>query len=63
MNYGNPSVSIIPLSEWESIKIRCDDDTYTIPSEKMLRELMIMPVPDLILITNIGSPASMGRIG
>lgn len=53
MNYGNPSVSIIPLSEWESIKIRCDDDTYTIPSEKMLRELMIMPVPDLILITNI----------
>jgi hypothetical protein len=53
MNYGNSSISIIPLSEWESIKVSCDDDTYTIPSEKMLRELIIMPVPDLILITNI----------
>ncbi len=53
MNYGNPSISIIPLSEWKSIKIRLDDETYTIPNEKMLRELIIMPVPDLILITNI----------
>lgn len=53
MNYGNPSISLIPLSKCESIKISYDDDTYTIPNEKMLRELTIMPVPDLILITNI----------
>ena len=53
MNHESPAISIIPLSEWKSIKISCDDDTYTIPSEKMLRELIIMPEPDLILIINI----------
>lgn len=53
MNYGNQSTSDIQLSEWESIKINDDNDTFTIPSEKMLRELMIVPVKDTILITNI----------
>ena len=53
MNYGNPSISIPPLSEWKSIKINCGDGTRTIPNDDMLRELIIMPVPDLILITNI----------
>lgn len=53
MNYINPSISITPLREWKSINISYDDKIHTIPSGRMLAELITMPVPDLTLIVDI----------
>jgi hypothetical protein len=53
MSYSNQSILDIQLSEWENIKIDDDNDTFIIPSEKMLIELTTIPVKDIILITNI----------
>ena len=47
------SIPIIPLSECETIKINYDDEILAIPSQIILNELIVAPMPDLFVITNI----------